>query len=275
MLDLLKLLDFAIGRGARLLNIIMEHQDGSSSSSSFVASIGWSVEWCRAFPTLLTHDVYCSATLLAPHLYQLAWSELYPDDDDFDDNDTTMPETVDWQDSLGYGEIVPSTVFWVLDWIQNHCSPQPIIKTVHDLGSGDGKVIMATALVLASQTECVLGIEIMPHRHEQALQRLHEYKRRTPDGHRQCSSIEFQCRDFCELQHEITNAAASLIWIHGTVFGEKLFGVVQDICESCPSQTLFVMISKPLVEGNEIETLLEAHLPLSWGIGLVFVQRRR
>ena len=139
--------------------------------------------------------------------------------------------------------------------------------TVFDLGSGDGKVILATALCLDAT---LVGLEIVPDLHQQAMVKLQQWTETSLRNG--MSVIEFQCDDFTRHSSRIAQDA-DLIWIHATVFGDTLFAKVQEICESCRPGTLFVLISRPLRE-NTIETLLSARLKMSWGDGMVFVQRR-
>jgi Histone methylation protein DOT1 len=224
-------------------------------------SYGWSVTWCRAFPTLL--NLYCGDEDLAHQLRPLAWQTLYPN---ATATSTCICKTSEWQDSLGYGEIVPETVFRLIHWMRtrDHLKQRPM--TVFDLGSGDGKVILATALCLDAT---LVGLEIVPDLHQQAMLKLQQW---TETSQRNGGKVEFHCDDFTRHSTRIAQDA-DLIWIHATVFGDMLFANVQEICESCRPGTLFVLVSRPLRE-NTIETLLSARLQMSWGDGMVFVQRR-
>jgi SAM-dependent methyltransferase len=176
----------------------------------------------------------------------------------------------EWQDSLGYGEIIPETVFLLIHWMQTHSHLKHRPMTVFDLGSGDGKVILATALCLDASTNLV-GLEIVPDLHNQAMVKLQHYWTEVSQGN--ARNVEFHCDDFTQHAPRIARDA-DLIWVHATVFGDTLFAKVQEICESCRPGTLFVLVSRPLVE-NTIETLLSARLKMSWGDGMVFVQRRK
>jgi hypothetical protein len=250
-----------------------------------IDELEWTVTWCCAFPTLLADDCFCdyktdSAFLAAP-LRSLAWRSLFPDDtiastttnhhDQTTTTTTTTTTTVEncWSESLGYGEIVPETVFKVIEWIQTHCNDNNL-TTIFDLGSGDGKVLLATALCVSHA--CLVGIEIVPALHEQAIQR---YQRWNETCSNSSNTVEFFCCDFTMNKPWITRTA-NLIWIHGTVFGDDLFAVVaNDICYACQPGTIFVMISRPLPNTDVVETLFEQMLSMSWGVGMVYVQRRK
>jgi hypothetical protein len=256
---------------------------------SRIDSYGWSVTWCRAFPTLL--GLHFHSAELVYQLWPLAWRTLYPNDSTASCTTTTTATIEDscssrlesgWHDSLGYGEIDPETVFYLMNWLQTHghLQPRPGRKTtVFDLGSGDGKVILATALCLTTtETEpttstiaTLVGLEIVPHLHNQALKRMQswrEYATTNP------VEIHFTCDDFTR-HHARISREADLIWIHATVFENALFQRVQEICNACRPGTLFVLISRPLNDKSKIETLLSKRLKMSWGDGMVFVQRRR
>lgn len=229
-----------------------------------IESYGWIVTWCRAFPTLL--HLYCDNEELLQQLRPLAWQTLYP-------NTTATAtsfcdETTEWQDSLGYGEIVPETVFILIHWMRTHGHLKHRPMTVFDLGSGDGKVILATALCLDAT---LVGLEIVPDLHNQAMMKVQQWKELSQRVDEM--NIEFHCDDFTQHATRIAQDA-DLIWVHATVFGDALFTKVQEICESCRPGTLFVLVSRPLLLENTIETLLSARLKMSWGDGMVFVQRR-
>ena len=281
-----------------------------SSSSSIIEAYGWSVTWCRAFPTLL--ELYCEDDDLDWRLRPLAWRQIYPlsatatvESNDNDDDNVDVDDC--WQDSLGYGEILPETVFTVVNWLKDNVYNINIIEqqqqqqqqqsvppvstttttTIFDLGSGDGKVIMAAALCFPSTTTTtttttLIGMEIVPQLHHKAIRRLQQWNEMAIEQQQQSScsccqtNVEFHLNDFTTQRQRIEQEA-DLVWIHATVFEDELFSIVQDICESCRPGTIFVLISRPLLmkNDNKIETLLTRRMKMSWGDGMVHVQRRR
>lgn len=249
--------------------------------NGIINELQWTVTWCRAFPTLLADDLFCAcktdgAYSVTP-LRSLAWRSLYPNDviasttSNYHDHTTPVPAAEDcWSESLGYGEIIPETVFVVMDWIQTHCKNSNL-TTIFDLGSGDGKVLLATALCVSHAR--LVGMEIVPSLHEQAIQRYQRWHDVCCNG--SSNHVKFICSDFTMDKTWITREA-NLIWIHGTVFGDDLFAIVaNNICEACKPGTIFVMISRPLLNKNVVETLWEQILTMSWGAGMVYVQRRK
>ena len=261
---------------------------GASSTTS-IDSYGWSVTWCRAFPTLL--DLFCDTAELAHQLRPLAWTTLYPNDKTavVSRRDVEESHVIEWQHSLGYGEIDPDTVCYLMHWLKTNGLILRVPHdgqntTIFDLGSGDGKVILATALSLTAETPTAMtkisnatttlvGFEIVPHLHNQALTRMQTYARDMGSETNHHIVIHLTCDDFTRHQARIARDA-DLIWIHATVFEDALFHKVQEICAACRSGTLFIVISRPL-QNSAIETILSKRLKMSWGDGMVFVQRRR
>ena len=245
-------------------------------------SYGWSVEWCRAFPSLL--GLYCHSSDLVRQLLPLAWSTLYPSET-LALNIATANGCLDgleqWHDSLGYGEIDSCTVFDLLHWLlaNGYWTLEDESKTtvVFDLGSGNGKVILATALFLesmrSSNSGVLKGIEIVPFLHCQAMSRLQTWKQARSLINDQLR-IEFLCDDFTRHKTSIASEA-TLIWIHATVFETSLFDKVQEICVACRPGTLFFLVSRPLSDGPCIETILVKSCFMSWGEGMVYVQIRK
>jgi Histone methylation protein DOT1 len=242
-----------------------------------IESIGWIVLWCKAFPSLL--EELCEDEDLLHRLRPLAWESIFPEHmfatKSVDTNSSTKicstPQL--WNESLGYGEILPETVFLIMHWLKvnDHLKRFQCSRcTIFDLGSGEGKTILASALCCCHRKNAnnFVGLEILPLLDQKARDRLQkwneEFHSRIP--------ILFECDDFTKHSSRIV-LNADLIWIHATVFEDALWDRVQSICHDCKEGTLFVLISKPLV-GNHIETLLSARLPMTWGEGMVFVQRK-
>jgi hypothetical protein len=176
-------------------------------------------------------------------------------------------ETV-WRKSLGYGEIKECSVFRILQYIcqyqdgsldHNNNVVPTTIRTVIDLGSGTGRVVLASALALLSQQQqhcvapssssslqSVIGLEIVLPLHRSALQRIQPQWNREqellPKRHQphQCeqvqspqvnlytsidtnsTTLDFHCCDFT-VHTDWWTQAVDLIWIHGTVFEEELW----------------------------------------------------
>ena len=225
--------------------------------------VAWTRTWCRAFPTLL--PLYAANANLSLQL--LAFDEIFPP---FSSPQHVSPlaqvePVTAFESSLGYGEITTHSVFYVMDWIRRHDNAwQPNVCV--DLGSGNGRVLFATAL--ANSFRILRGMEIRRDLHEGALNNLHLWKKRSV-GH---SQFHLLCTDFTLNLNLVMDA--QLVWVHATVFEQDLMDSVQHICESCSSGTYFVMVSKSLNEQNGIVTRASFPLDMNWGRTTVYIQTK-
>lgn len=251
-----------------------EHDKVHHHDSTLVDEIGWQVTWTKAFPTLLAFDVYCDEES-AKFLRVLAFHEIIHQEQ----QQATATrqqfhiESINWSDSLGYGEITCEAVFQVISWLQQW---QPKFSPTHvvDLGSGNGKVLLANSI--AFPFKHLLGMEILHHLHHQAKDHWKRWKERfvlptLTNIQDQC--IEFQRADFTLDPSKIHNA--DLIWIHATVFEPKLLQTIQNICEGCKTGTYFILVSQPFKNGNGIQTLAEFLLDMNWGQASVCIQQKQ
>lgn len=247
--------------------------DISTDFCATVATIGWQVTWSKAFPTLLAFDVYCDE---AAHLCVIAYQEIIrhkKHQQSANRQDHENAESIEcWSDSLGYGEITCETVFQLISWLQefqqDFCPAR-----VMDLGSGNGRVILASSI--AYPFEQLIGMEIVPHLHDDAMEYWRFWSERyicpTLLTARQ-QRIEYKLADFTLDPSRIHNS--DFIWIHATVFGPNLILKLQELCEGCKSGTYFVVISMPLKVGGGIVTIKECLMDMSWGKARVFIQKR-
>lgn len=225
--------------------------------------VAWTRTWCRAFPTLLPEYV-TNADL---SLQLLAFDEVFPSLSS--SRHAAMPAQVEptsvLENSLGYGEMTARTVFQVMDWIPCHDNGwQPNVCV--DLGSGNGRVLFATAL--AYSFRILRGMEIRRDLHDDALNNLRLWRERSV-GH---SRFHLLCTDFTLDPNLVTDA--QLVWVHATVFEQDLMESVQHICESCSSGTYFVMVSKSLNEQNGIVARASLPLDMNWGQTTVYIQTK-
>jgi Histone methylation protein DOT1 len=236
--------------------------------------LAWMQTWAKAFPSLLP--------VLFPNsdvLWQrLAWKTLW---DEFRSHASTDKESTDscvstkvegvtgWSESLGYGEISSEAVWHVLHLIRNQLPRTDAVMV--DLGSGNGKVLLAAAL--GHTFGQLMGIEIRLHLHNEALAFQRHWDQWGMELECPRSTVfDFRCADFTIDTDWIQKA--DLVFCHATVFEPKLREVLQSCCEKMPVGTLFCMISEPLLDNEYIETMMELCLPMSWGEGRVFLQRR-
>jgi SAM-dependent methyltransferase len=188
-----------------------------------------------------------------------------------------------WSGSLGYGEITEQTVFEVIHWIQRHhhfdsrqlCyASNPDTKTerswcVVDLGSGSGRVLQAAALGCLPVSK-VIGLEIVPALHQQALDRRAVWQE--VDMETGTVALDFRCSDFTADTDWIE--AADLVFVHATVFENALMEQVNRYCARCRPGTYFCLVSRPLRAAG-IELLHEMSLQMDWGRGGIFIQQRK
>ena len=199
---------------------------------------------------------------------------------DSDTNETAEPPVytpccnMEWKDSVGYGEIKPTTVLALVHWVreqqqQNQSDLQlPDHLCIVDLGSGNGNVLIAACL--ASCVTKAIGIEILSELHGQAMANCQHYK--AVDW---ClSDIEWDlcCADFTNEKDWMERA--DLVFIHGTVFEDDLREVLNGLCQACRPGTVFCLVSWSLREVNGIRTIADFQLDMDWGLASVFLQQK-
>jgi hypothetical protein len=202
--------------------------------------------------------------------------------------------------NLQYGEILPHTIFSILNLLlQPHHQDQQgvpttnfnstMLKNVVDIGSGDGTLLLAMSILHPFHN--AVGIEIVPSRHEEALQNLKLWN----THHRYCSSSNINTTSFTFLLQDFKLPStftdqilcdANIVVVHATAFDEALLACIeQRLAEQCASGTWFVMVSKPLGRrcGNKIKDNARDIFPcwkilhhgwMDWGCGTIFIQRK-
>jgi hypothetical protein len=255
--------------GSPVNNVDGNDDADDAPSVSAVDEIGWQVMWTKAFPTLLAFDVYCDE-LTASHLRVIAYHEIIDQKQESAPEKANMERIDEWSDSLGYGEITCQTVFQVISWLQEH-QPDFSPKSVVDLGSGNGRVIIAASL--AYPFEKLLGMEIVPHLHNDAMDywRIWNERFASPAKNRH-QRIDYHLADFTLDPSKIHDS--DLIFIHATAFGPSLMMKLQELCGGCRSGTCFVVVSQPLIVGREIRTIKEFRMKMSWGEAMVCIQQK-
>lgn len=269
-----------------------------------VDSLVWSITWCQAFPTLCSTRIYSYGSEQGNAVWHwLAFSTIFHDNNPENDDDEWKHsrDKSDMADSRGYGEITPRAVLFIMERISSIMqSDSNVVRldgkrktnknsVVMDLGSGNGRVLMAASL--AHPFQKAIGIEIVPELHQEALENLERWNQfqflpqqlqQYPSGvdvdvdeeASKTTILEFICGDFRDSSFEI--ASADLIFCHATVFNPSLMAALQQLCDACERGTLFVMVTKPLQESsdNNIQTLEEWQLRMNWGEATVYIQKK-
>jgi SAM-dependent methyltransferase len=270
-----------------------------------VDSLVWSITWCQAFPTLCSARIYSYGPAQGNAVwYWLAFSTIFHDDNpEHDDEEWKHArDPSEMADSKGYGEITPRAVLFLMERINSILqldnnvirlddqSNNSIKSVVMDLGSGNGRVLMAASLAYPFQK--AIGIEIVPELHQEALENLKRWNQYQyqilPQQVQQGPGVnvdeeapqttmtimEFICGDFRDSSLEIPSA--DLIFCHATVFNPSLMAALQQLCDACQPGTIFVMVTKPLQESlnNNIQTLEEWRLRMNWGEATVYIQKK-
>ena len=261
----------------------------------------WTIYWTRVFPHLCVpklhlfyHSDGCTnldwdlelLPILMPIAYNSVFGKRHKDQPsivpDYWVNNCIYQKqkTLDYErdkgqiqsNSLGYGEVLPESLWSMMMFVLRH---QCLINKVPgnvivDLGSGNGKVLIAASLVC--EFDELLGYEIVPKLHQEALDNLLKWSFDFKNN-----KFVFKCDDFTK--HSIKHASvvvvhATLFVVHATLFDSKLMASVKQMCLECASGTYFLMISKPL-QSTEIETLAVLdNLEMDWGFGKGYIQRK-
>jgi len=227
--------------------------------------LAWCCQWTLAFPTLV------SSRLFVPEhdvIWQrLAWQQIW-EDSRLEDTTTTRRHgsqndrlPTEWNNSLGYGEITQDSVWYILEMIRNDLPPKP---TVVDLGSGNGRVLLAAALGHCFHK--AIGIEIVPELHHQALLNYQECWHRFVSG--DTTVFDWKCADFT-VDLDWTNEA-DIVFCHATVFEQDLVEALNNLALCCQPGTFFCMVSRPL---SKLTIVCELSLAMDWGQANVYLQR--
>lgn len=227
--------------------------------SPSVETLLWSITWTQAFPTLLASPYFGIENDPVWHL--LAFDAIFDENRLSESEWKHKRDEASMENSLGYGEITIPAVIQILQRIELEED-----SIVMDLGSGNGRVILAACL--AHPFSKAIGVEIVDELHKEALQNLHEWNRFDFGDQ---ATIELQCGDFTNNADLIVTA--NLIFVHATVFSDSLMDRLQHLCEGCAPGTYFVMVTMPLSESGGIETLETLWLDMNWGEATVYIQR--
>ena len=244
----------------------MQKQAQQNSLESLV----WSITWIKAFPTLYVTQWYGQDHGLV--WQQLAFDTIFEDHSllSYDKEWKYMRDNKSMANSLGYGEIAPHAVAHIIErMLSKHQLNLDHTSVVIDLGSGNGRVLMAARL--AHPFAKAIGVEIVPELHREAMNNLERWKR-CDASDLSFGCFDFQCADFTRDAPPM--ASAKIVFVHATVFNEQLMVEVQIMCESCARGTFFVMVSKPLREHRGIRTVEVIQLDMNWGQATVFVQEK-
>ncbi|EEC47032.1 predicted protein [Phaeodactylum tricornutum CCAP 1055/1] len=227
-----------------------------------------------------------------------------------EDPPSVLRNIATWNQSLGYGEITAEATWTLVRTIQPYL-PSSQSLTAVDLGSGNGKVLLAAAFAYPFRK--LVGLELLPGLHEDALRYQAYWQQRwkgtaasnttipttlgaaaisttttvsnldpstlatksSETGALSPAVLEFYCDDFTNSPNVDWIHQADVVFCHATVFQTKLLERLQVCCEQTREGTLFCMVTKPLQCNARIETLAEIRLDMSWGRAAVYVQRRR
>jgi len=288
-------------------------------AEEFIGALRWSILWAEAFPPHLSShfcrngcgygpvDGRCDA-IFRDVCRLRAYRSFFDGREDGGDADAygvapkSLPNTLGDKLSrnylisaggvsdadLGYGEILPSTVFDVLDEIErDHGGINSVEGTraaVVDLGSGSGRPLFACAL--GFPFDSATGYEIVPQLHAEARRAAEEWVDRSGVAVEESAPplaggessppfgpcrFRFVCADLRASGDVV--AGASLVLVHASLYGPCLMAAVHGLCRRCVPGTFFVMVTRPL-QGPAFETLTESRRGMSWGTADVFIQRR-
>jgi SAM-dependent methyltransferase len=227
-------------------------------------SIAWHISWTRAFPTL-------AKTLFPGEIewHEIAWLVIQGHLDDRvvgKEEEESTQSSIPWQkESLGYGEVTPKAVIEILNFLRSKSLLLQEDSIIADLGSGNGRVLLAAAT--ASSVQKAIGIEILEPLHVQALANHQEWDRLNLDSSQ--TVFDFKCADFTK---DTQWMEAQLVFLHATVFEAELMKVLNELCSQCREGTIFVVVTKRL-EATNIRTVGEMRLEMDWGQATVYVQR--
>ena len=286
----------------------------------------WLITWCKAFPLLslpsldLFFSDFCqdkerrddgavmcgSNYIIHQSLASIAYHSIFssynmqrPRKKFIPINTESLVGSFGSNKSLEYGEILAETIIEMVAFVcqQEYCAGGKVV----DLGSGNGNALFASALIHPFDT--AVGIEVVSHRHEEALRHLsiwndHKYNNfLLSDGKQQYTNFTFLLEDFSTNNFSI--ADANLVIIHATAFEDSLMACVERLCVECATGTWFIMVSKPLghwinrsyqhsvLEEHNIVTNLNSSFTsafetwkvldkgwMDWGQGTIYIQRR-
>lgn len=237
-------------------------------SDTSYESLQWRLMWAMAFPTILASLIVdMDSTLLAvawnvwsrrvKHFYTVSSESLLQ----------PCPRQDTWSRSLGYGELIPSSVWQILGWIHGIENLSPCCMA--DLGSGTGNLLRAAVMAESNTVHRAIGIEIVRRLHNQAT----STHKLWDEWHLSKSKTlwEWRCADFTI---DTSWIQADIVWIHATVFEDSLMQQLNQSCRQCREGTYFVMVSKPLQVNDGIVTLRTEQLDVDWGQGTVYLQRK-
>lgn len=241
-------------------------------------AIVWRCLWTRAFPTLsptlLESDKYNNGNLWEQYLAWRTISSCCRNKDSYaqsvNEETWTDSHVHKWHESRGYREITPGAVLEIFDRIRTIKGEK--VKwnetIITDLGSGRGIVLLV--ILTAYCASKLVGIELEPSLHLEALQNYALWMVANQDMPRRVD-VEWRHGDFTTDTDWV--ASSNVIICHATVFEDALISRLTDLCILCQSGTVFVMVSRPL-QHSSIVTIESLHLEMSWGSSTVYLQTK-
>jgi len=157
--------------------------------------------------------------------------------------------------NLTYGEIDFEGFFQILYDVPGIVERQ----VFYDLGSGVGKAVIAAALL--GNFKEVVGIELLPPLHEQAIvvSKLWEKEKIT-----ELPKVKFLQEDFLEAT-DYSNV--DLVYIHCTCFSQRLMYLLEDVLQTLPTGAIVLTVSQSLPRMEIVKT---KKYPFRWGEGTVY-----
>jgi precorrin-6B methylase 2 len=141
----------------------------------------------------------------------------------------------------------------------------------YDLGAGAGKAVFCAAL-LYPWKKCV-GIEILPSLYQESLMQLEKFhadprikKRHAPAQH----NIQFVHADL--LSQNISDA--DVVFINATTFYDAFWKQVVQKINTLKKGTRLIIGSKRLPEESPYQLLDAQMIPMTWGVGSVYVYQK-
>jgi hypothetical protein len=249
------------------------------SSGNSTAYLQWRITWTQAFPTVVhtllhdengndeddddddLHDVWnCLA-------FRCLWND---DDEKIKGQDKSRKthkglRIVDndhrWIDSLGYGEITEWAVWEILQLIRQQQSTGCCSRCARIKQPGVTKSV---------------GLEIVPALHRRAVRLASRWNEMNPilnDDKTANTALDLRCSDFTADTEWIETA--DIVFMHCTVFSKALFTTMCELCAKVKPGTWLVTVSHPMRMLDVFECVSEHQVEMSWGRGLVYLQRKR
>lgn len=178
--------------------------------------------------------------------------------------------------ALTYGELLLST------WIQimtEHVKPAATGESFVDLGSGSGRIVLATAIAFPQVISCV-GVELLPSLHQMATDaqsKLQQHTEQLPAATAAAttaalSRVTFVHADF--FAHDWSRC--TIVFLNSTMYTAAMMSNISKRCEQLPLHARVITVTNQLsTAALRMFTLLHSSVnDSSWGKSTVFVYEK-